>query len=68
MGDGSHHVDDNALGEVIKLADPQGSIDLNAATILRKMLEWPQGEGMVKTCILHQGVTGKILFALNPLK
>ena len=44
MGDGSHHVDDNALGEIIKLADLQGSPDLTSVSMLRKMLEWPQGE------------------------
>lgn len=41
IGDGSHQVHEDVLGDIIKLADTKNSPDIGSIEILRKMMDWP---------------------------
>lgn len=42
LGDGSHQVHEDSLGDIVKLADPQNTPDPSSISTLLKMLDWPQ--------------------------
>lgn len=44
LGGGPHHIEENLLENVVKLAEPQNSLDSNFTLILQKILQWPQGK------------------------